>query len=253
MRVFALSDIHIDFEENEEWVKSLSSWDYTEDTLILAGDISDVEARVQWCFEIFKNRFRNVFFVPGNHDIWVKSSDRFNSLEKFENLLALAENFEVQTEPGRIGDVMIAPIYSWYDFSFGAPSDYIRKAWMDFRRCRWPSELSDESLITKYFLKRSKPPQGEYKTLITCSHFLPRIDIMPLRIPPKKRELYSVLGASAIDTHIREQGSDIHVYGHSHVNLDKHVDGVRYINNAFAYPNETRIARKTLYYIGDIS
>jgi predicted phosphodiesterase len=41
MRVFALSDLHIDYEVNAGWVKSLSSVDYLDDVLILAGDISD--------------------------------------------------------------------------------------------------------------------------------------------------------------------------------------------------------------------
>ncbi len=41
MRVFALSDIHIDYHENEQWLSRLSSMDYQEDILILAGDVTD--------------------------------------------------------------------------------------------------------------------------------------------------------------------------------------------------------------------
>ena len=40
MRVFALSDIHTDFPDNTRWIRALSSSDYTEDVLILAGDIA---------------------------------------------------------------------------------------------------------------------------------------------------------------------------------------------------------------------
>ena len=38
----------------------------------------------------------------------------------------------------------------------------------------------------------------------------------------------------------------IHVYGHSHVNQVIEIDGIRYMNNAFATPKEARIARKEL-------
>ena len=40
MRVFAVSDIHVDFEANRRWVEDMSDFDYISDTLILAGDIS---------------------------------------------------------------------------------------------------------------------------------------------------------------------------------------------------------------------
>ena len=75
---------------------------------------------------------------------------------------------------------------------------------------------------------------------------MPRIDIMPSVIPPKRRILYPVLGSSLIDEQIRVIGSQIHLYGHSHVNLDITKDNTRYINNAFGYPSETRITAKKL-------
>ncbi|MFL0810041.1 MAG: metallophosphoesterase [Agarilytica sp.] len=249
MRIFSCSDVHLDYEENVEWLLNLSRWDFVQDTLILPGDISDATDKVSFCFDQLKRRFQHVVFVPGNHDVWVKASDPFDSLDKFESLLALAEEYEVLTEPVRINDTMIAPIFSWYDFSFSKPSEYIRKAWMDFRRCRWPEPLREERQLCQYFLSRSKKPQGNYENLITCSHFLPRIDVMPCAIPAKKRELYSVLGAHCIDEHIRALGADIHIYGHSHVNRDLSIDGVRYINNALGYPNEIRITRKKLLHI----
>lgn len=41
MRVFTLSDIHIEYMVNKQWVADLSAIDYRDDVLILAGDISD--------------------------------------------------------------------------------------------------------------------------------------------------------------------------------------------------------------------
>lgn len=44
---------------------------------------------------------------------------------------------------------------------------------------------------------------------------------MPFFIPPKYREIYCVLGSSIIESQIRNLKSNIHVYGHSHVNHGK--------------------------------
>ena len=40
MRVLAVSDIHVDYEENLAWVRSLSSGVYRRDVLLVAGDVS---------------------------------------------------------------------------------------------------------------------------------------------------------------------------------------------------------------------
>jgi hypothetical protein len=83
-------------------------------------------------------------------------------------------------------------------------------------------------------------------TVITYSHFLPRIDLMPDFIPCASRVLYPILGSSQLDPQLRRLNSHIHVYGHSHVNRNVKIDGVSYINNAFGYPHETRITSKHL-------
>ena len=82
--------------------------------------------------------------------------------------------------------------------------------------------------------------------VITYSHFLPRIDVMPAYIPAASKFLYPVLGSKRLDGQLRNLNSRMHVYGHSHVNRHVKIDRVSYINNAFGYPNETMIALKRL-------
>ena len=52
-RVFALSDIHTDYEENANWVRALSVSDYQDDILILAGDISDLPEVIEDTLTLF--------------------------------------------------------------------------------------------------------------------------------------------------------------------------------------------------------
>lgn len=247
MRLFALSDLHVDFEANARWVSALSRSDYRQDVLILAGDLTDSLAQLQWCLEQLAQRFRKVFFVPGNHDLWVaRDAASVTSLDKFATVMRAAEDSGAMLHAEVVDGVAIVPLLGWYDGSFGAPGRALRDAWTDFHACRWPAGWT-EADVTDYFLSRNVLPErlGGDLTL-SFSHFLPRIDVMPAYIPPGKRMLYPVLGSTRIEQLVRAIGSDIHVYGHSHVNRDVHLDGVRYVNNAFGYPHETRITSKTL-------
>ncbi len=247
MRVHALSDVHVDYDVNARWAASLSSWDYREDVLILAGDVSDSVARLRTCLETLAGRFRAVLFVPGNHELWV-TRDRpvGSSLEKFEQVRSLVKDSGGLMEPWYGGSLAIVPLLAWYDFSFGAPSAHFESIWMDFRACRWPSGYGMAD-VTRHFLDLNPSvlaqPAGK---VISFSHFLPRLDIMPHYIPQRFRAVYPVLGSAALDRQVRALRSTQHVYGHSHVNRRVRLDGVEYINNAFGYPSETNIAAKRL-------
>lgn len=247
MRVFALSDIHVDFEPNARWVTALSNSDYQQDVLILAGDVSDSMDQFELCLDAFARRFRKVFFVPGNHDLWViRDPAHINSLDKFDLIKAVIEACGASMDAEIVDGVSIIPLFGWYDGSFGLLGPELAEVWMDFRACRWPV-LWSETEITDHFIRLNDVQKiDKAQVTISFSHFLPRIDLMPWCIPPALRKIYPVLGSSRLERLIREIGPDIHVYGHSHVNRNVIIDGINYINNAYAYPHEERIAAKAL-------
>src|SRR5215470_20110929 len=93
MRVFALSDIHIDYDVNAKWIQNLSTAEYQDDALILAGDVTDTRRLLDWCLSTLARRFKKVLFVPGNHDLWVIREDHeMNSLQKFDDICAVVES-----------------------------------------------------------------------------------------------------------------------------------------------------------------
>jgi predicted phosphodiesterase len=247
MRVFALSDVHIDYQVNAKWIANLSFEDYRDDVLILAGDVTDTRQLLEWCLSVLAKRFRKVLFVPGNHDLWVLREERgMDSLRKFEQLRTLVEATGATMEPFRRDGVSFLPLFSWYDYSFGEATEELRSVWMDYRACRWPEGFSERD-VAAHFAALNEPqvsPDGD--TIITFSHFMPRIDLMPGFIPHASRMLYPVLGSVTIERQLRSLRSQIHVYGHSHVNRHVRIDGVSYINNAFGYPSEALITSKRL-------
>ena len=247
MRIFALSDIHVDYEVNAKWVANLSAADYRDDVLILAGDVTDELRLLEWCLTTLASRFRRVMFVPGNHELWVvRDGGEKNSLQKFQEVARVVEGSGASMRPFREPNVAVIPLFGWYDYSFGEPSDELRSMWMDYYACRWPAGF-EERQITAHFCALNGGRFGsDDDTVITFSHFLPRIDVMPSYIPSSRRLLYPVLGSTALERQLRLHSPNIHVYGHSHVNRSAELDGVLYINNAFGYPGESRIAAKRL-------
>jgi predicted phosphodiesterase len=252
-RVFAVSDIHVDFDVNFQWVRQLSRADYRDDLLILAGDVTHKLAELASCLNELAARFAKVLFVPGNHDVWVlgEAPER-TSLQKFADVMTVVERSGASMQPYRRGDVLIAPLLGWYDYSFGEPSADLYSLWMDFHACRWPPEFTPQD-VASYFMDRNPriSTQGAAK-IITFSHFLPRIDLIPAQVPSRHRLLDPVLGSSRLDRQLRELGSSIHVYGHSHINRRIDIDGVTYINNALGYPGEERITKRQLLCIDEL-
>ena len=247
MRVFALSDIHIDFDVNARWIADLSIDDYQDDVLILAGDVSAAPRLLNWCLSILTRRFKKVLFVPGNHELWVIREDcRKNSLQKFEQVCALAESTGASMQAFCERGVSIIPLFAWYDYSFGEPSNELRLLWGDYRACRWPSGFTEEHIASHFASLNDKQTRLAGSTVITYSHFLPRLDLMPEFNPSVRKFLYPVMGSAKLELQLRKHNPDIHVYGHSHVNRQVKIDGVSYINNAFGYPSETMIAARRL-------
>jgi Icc-related predicted phosphoesterase len=225
----------------------LSVSEYQADILILAGDLASRCDVLTSGFRALTSRFRKVLYVPGNHELWLTdATDSATSLEKFAHVCALATDHGVSTSPFEEGALSIVPLFAWYDYTFGLPNAELESRWMDFRACRWPGTAGARE-IADHFLALNLPAlYPRHGRVISFSHFLPRIDILPANPRPEVRMLYPVLGTTRLDQQIRQLQPAIHVYGHSHLNRQVTLDGTSYVNNAFGYPHEGHLAAKRL-------
>ena len=246
MRIHALSDLHLDFAENRRWLSSLSVHDYQEDILIFAGDLASGKRELSFGFAALARRFRYVLYVPGNHELWIAPGQPGGtSFEQFEDVRTQARQHGIATNRMDFDRLSIVPLCAWYDYSFGVPSDELRTRWMDYRACRWP-EGTTTAEITRRFMSLNAIDVHREGVVVTFSHFVPRIDLLPESALAPTAFLHPVLGTTALDKQLRRAGSNVHVYGHSHLNRDVVVEGTRYVNNAFGYPDESRISAKQL-------
>jgi Icc-related predicted phosphoesterase len=238
MRVFAVSDIHTDFKKNWDLIANLSDSDFQQDVLILAGDVADRLITIRNTLSLVRSKFNRVFYVPGNHELWVRG-EPCDSLEKFSRIVEQCDALEVETRPAKLAGLWVVPLLSWYEASFDVEpngDDADLDSWGDFRFCKWPEEIG---ALSEYFARINEPDIRCYDgPVISFSHFLPRPELLPPKKNLRFRGLPRVAGSTSLEDQIRRLRSAVHVFGHSHINYDCVIDGVRYVQNALAYPNE---------------
>jgi len=233
MRVFATSDLHTDYKENFLWLTQLSDTAYRDDTLILAGDISDRLEIIRETLLLLRTKFRHLLFTPGNHELWVRNVE-FDSIEKLKQVLRLCDELGVTIKPFHLDNLWIVPLFSWYDGVY----DPEMRAWADFHLCRWPDNAQP---LPDYFLRLNEPHLKSYDApVITFSHFIPRADLLPPKHYMRFSWLPSISICKALEDQVRKLESRVHVCGHSHTNFDRVIDNVRYVQNAVRYPKERR-------------
>jgi len=236
MRVLAISDLHTDFRENWQLVEQIPESLYSGDVLIVAGDIADNTEIIKRTLSFLRSRFKMVLYTPGNHELWVRN-EKYDSIEKLFRILTLCHNLDIQTTPTKVNNIWIIPLFSWYDLEFDSgPTDNELDGWADFHYCKWPQGIRQ---IYEYLIDLNLPNIKSYDgTVISFSHFLPRIELLPPKEKLKFKGLAKVVGCKLIESQIRELKSVIHIFGHSHINRDCEIEGVRYVQNALSYPKE---------------
>jgi Icc-related predicted phosphoesterase len=250
MRIFALSDLHTDFAENRCRLQQISSTAYLQDVLVVAGDIADDLRIIGWTLRRLRSQFGQVFYVPGNHELWVRDG-KCDSIEKFQQVLRLCDEIGIHTRPSRAGRNWIVPLFSWYEADYdrqGEADVSSLEGWADFYFCKWPVGIGS---VSEYFLNLNESRIKEYDgPVITLSHFLPRRELLPAIEKLSFKGLPLVAGALALDRQIRSLDAVIHVFGHSHIDFDQVIEGVRYVHHAFDYPREKGWSKEPLKQIG---
>jgi predicted phosphodiesterase len=267
MRVFALSDVHVDYKENMSWLQALSPLDYIDDTLILAGDVSDDLKKLQAALACVRTKFAQVFFVPGNHELWIRQGDYIDSMAKFWRVLELCAALGIKTSPAKVGatpgdkGIWVVPLFSWYmKPEEGGGSLFVQKEgedptlemWADNYFTKWPP-LQEGLTVADAFLRLNEKyiRQPYDAPVISFSHFLPRMELI---FPPQEEDgatgkavtdahphfnFSRVAGYTGIEEQIRRLGSVVHVYGHQHRNRHWRINDVLYISHCLGYPHES--------------
>ena len=255
--LYAISDLHVGYPENHEYVDKLEP-DSAEDWLIVGGDVAERFLDVAWALHALRSRYAKVIWVPGNHELWTHKSDQVRSRgeQRYQQLVDLCRKLDVLTpeDPYEVWHgpggqrTAIAPLFVLYDYSFRPPgattkeqglavaadagvmaSDEVllhpdpypsREAW-----CAARVALTERRLAER--------PGGLPTVLV--NHFpLTRTPTRVLRYP----EFAQWCGTTrTADWHTRFDARAV-VYGHLHIPRTTQEDGVRFEEVSLGYPRE---------------
>ena len=291
-RVLLLSDLHCDYSENREWLSNLATSpdddgnDSSEQTMILiAGDVSHDLQILRWTFQTLKLKFAEVAFVQGNHELWLdKSGDGDNcadSIDKMERILQLCLEEDVRIGPVKVGSLWIVPLLSWHHLSFDSEPPICSESWAgipsasrtvkvgaDYRKTVWPHPMTPLDDSVAQFMDSLNDILLDFDdfdsewdddaTILTFSHFLPRVELLPEKRYLSLPTLPACSGSTFLESRLRELNKKLpsnnngdgmrhlHAFGHSHLAYDLVLEDVRYVHAPLAYPREWEQRRRSL-------
>src|SRR5581483_12326774 len=66
--LWAASDLHVAYDENRAVVEAMRP-ESDRDWLLLAGDVAETVADVEWALGLLSRRYARVVWAPGNHEL----------------------------------------------------------------------------------------------------------------------------------------------------------------------------------------
>ena len=121
--LWAVSDLHAAVRDNSQHIMSIHPADPS-DWLIVAGDVAERNNVIIDVLAMLRSRFAKVIWVPGNHELFSRTSDRFRGRDKYNELVDLCRRIDVLTPEDpypMFHGVTIVPLFTLYDYSFRQP------------------------------------------------------------------------------------------------------------------------------------
>jgi 3',5'-cyclic AMP phosphodiesterase CpdA len=253
--LLATSDLHVSHAGNREVVERIRPTT-DGDWLIIAGDVADRVADIEWTLRLLRDRFARVIWAPGNHELWTVPQDevQVRGVERYRHLVELCRGLDVLTPEdeypvwsGTDEDLVVAPLFLLYDYSWRPAGMSIEQALAVGRDTGvyatdefllhpdpFPSKqawFEDRLAITRARLDAIDPGR---RTVLVSHWPLTRLPTSILRYP----HFAMWCGAERTEDWHRRYRAAVAVYGHLHIPVSFEVDGVRHEEVSLGYPRE---------------
>ncbi len=257
-KLLAISDLHVAFADNRRIVEDLRP-ESDADWLIVAGDVGELIADVEWALGVLRGRFATVIWVPGNHELWTPGKDpvQLSGARRYQHLVQMCGSLGVLTpeDPypvweGVGGPVIVAPLFLLYDYTF-RPAGTSTKEQALARARKAGIVCTDEFMLDPApypgvdAWSRERVEQTRSR-LAACDPDLPTVLVnhFPLVRDPTYTLRYPEFAQwcgteSTADWHLRFRAAAV-VYGHLHIPRTTWYDGVRFEEVSVGYPREWR-------------
>jgi len=252
-KLVAISDLHVRYPENRRLTEGLRP-DSDDDWLLVAGDVGELFADIEWALRTLSRHFATVIWAPGNHELWTPPSDpiQLRGQARYDALVGLCKRLGIATpeDPYLVWEdrLVVAPLFVLYDYTFHPPGCRTKDAGLA-RAYNAGVVCTDEMLlhpdpwptrddwcrhrVTHTEQQLTERPGGLPTVLV--NHFpLVRQPTDVLRHP----EFAQWCGTTATaDWHQRFDAHAV-VYGHLHIPRSTTYDGVPFEEVSLGYPRE---------------
>ncbi len=227
--------------------------DSCDDWLIVCGDVADSPSAVEWALRLFRDRFSQVIWVPGNHELLTHRGDVLKGEDRYRHLVALCRELGVLTpeDPypvwdGAEGPLTVTPMFLLYDYSFGlsggmTAEEALKSAYDAGVVCVDEFLLDPAPYPSRQAWCKDRVDETERRLstirgrTILVNHFpLLSAPTEVLRHPEFAQWCGTTLTA---DWHLRFRAAAV-VYGHLHIPRTTWHDGVRFEEVSLGYPRE---------------
>ncbi|GAA3436060.1 metallophosphoesterase family protein [Kutzneria kofuensis] len=256
MKLLAVSDLHVAYEENRTITEGLRP-ESDDDWLIVAGDVGEMSSDIEWALGLLRERFAKVIWVPGNHELWTPKDDpvQLRGVERYDYLVEMCRRLDVVTPEddypiwdGEGGPAVIAPLFLLYDYTFRPEGTHNKEEAL--------AKAHEAGVVCtdEYFLFPDPYPSREAWCEARVELTEKRLSALPPDLPtvlinhwPMVREPTRVMyypefaqwcgTVLTADWHTRFR-SACSVYGHLHIPRTTHYDDVRFEEVSVGYPRE---------------
>ncbi|NOQ24358.1 MAG: metallophosphoesterase [Bacteroidales bacterium] len=235
MKIQYASDLHIEFPENKEFLKT-NPLKPIGDTLVLAGDIvpfAVLEENLDF-FSYLSDNFENTYWIPGNHEYYYYNlADKcgiFN--EKITNNVHLLNNCSL-----KINNINFVFTTLWSHIK-SVNQWQIYNSMNDFRLIKHGDDILS---VEQYNILHKESIRFLNEALSSCtteksvvvSHHLPTF----MNYPEKyKGDVLNEAFAVELYDMIQQYQPDFWIYGHTHGNTDDFTIGkTNMVTNQFGY------------------
>jgi predicted phosphodiesterase len=234
-----ISDLHVDTWDEE------FSWEGKATSLyaVVAGDISRDRSQLRPVLEEISKHYVMTMFVDGNDEHRWTLDNLAESYKTLKKELAGIPNFIwLQDDSLVIDNIGFIGTNGWTSFDFAEDNSYLEnKKWMEqtYKISMFAGQqieamaMQDAGFLVKTVEKLQRHP--DVKKIVVVTHFVPNVnlinhDIQLVNQPSRLNTTgNSFLSRCLEEDH--EQKIDTWCFGHYHSDVDRVLNGVRYVNN----------------------
>jgi len=243
--LWAVSDLHGAVKANVARIDEIQPEDPS-DWLIVAGDVAERTDLVVRILTQFRQRFAQVIWVPGNHELFSRSTDRYQGRDKYTELVDACRAIDVLTPEDpypTFGGVTLVPLFTLYDYSFRGPGMTVEQAVQAAhdRQIMMTDEFAIAPFVDvrawcwdrlAYSIKRLSLIDGP---TILINHWpLVQEPTLVMRHP----EIALWCGTRHTRTWAERYHAQAVIYGHLHMPGVTEVAGIPHIEVSLGYPRE---------------